>query len=206
MTGCNARSVSRPIGDYTPTSSLAGLDRDFSKTPERVYKLPGAKDFDAYDNFIVGPILIDYRDSDMEDLSQETIAKIESTIVDKISTQLRDGGYSVGTRSSEGTMRMSFVISGFSAPAEGGAINAASMAAGAVVGVPMLVTISTGEVTVEGRFTDAYTKEVQAVVIDRSAGARIFNGNPLSTWEDVESAFATWAKGIRESVDEAHGK
>ncbi|MEO0513270.1 MAG: hypothetical protein AAF108_10305 [Planctomycetota bacterium] len=72
--------------------------------------------------------------------------------------------------------------------------------------MPMLVTISIGEVTIEGAFSDAYERRIDAVAIDRSAGARVFNGNPLSTWADVEATFKKWAKGIRKSVDEDHGK
>lgn len=205
-TGCKARSVSRAVGDYTPVANLTDLEQDTSQLPALVYKRPGAPRFNNYTNFIVGPILIDYRDPTMEELSQETVRRIERTLISAITTELREGGYTVGTRASPGTMRMSFVISGFKASEAGGAINAAAMTAGALGGVPMLVTLSTGEVIVEGVFTDAWNRRIDAVAIDRSAGARIFNGNPLSTWADVEATFDKWAKGIRRSVDEAHRK
>ncbi|MEO1235246.1 MAG: hypothetical protein AAFX76_00510 [Planctomycetota bacterium] len=43
-------------------------------------------------------------------------------------------------------------------------------------------------------------------MIDRSTGSRLFKDKPWSTWADVESAFDQWAVGIREAVDEAHGR
>lgn len=204
--GCNARSVSKNVDDYRPTASLDGLvqDRDFE--PERVFKRPLAPGFDAYHTFIVGPVIIDYRNPNMADLPQETIAEIEDKLIAAITDELRDGGYRVGTRVRPGTMRMAFVVSGFTAPEGGGALNATAMVAGAAAGVPMLITLSVGEVTVEGVFSDAYEKRIDAVVIDRSADARIFNGNPLSTWADVEAAFRKWAEGIRATVDPDHGR
>ena len=204
--GCQARAVSRSLDDgYRPLTSLVGLERDRSQKPEHVYKRPGAPGFEEYDHFIIGPVSVDYRDPEMEELSVEAIGRLKRTLITAVTEELEEAGYSVGTRTRPGTMRISFVISGFTADDGGGAINAGSMVAGAVVGVPMLVTIAVGEVTVEGVFTDAYNNRIDAVAIDRAAGARVFNGNPISTWADVESAFNRWARRIREAIDEATG-
>jgi hypothetical protein len=66
--------------------------------------------------------------------------------------------------------------------------------------------LSVGEVTIEGVFLDALANRIDAVAVDRSAGSRVLNKSPWSTWADVEATFDIWAKGIREAVDEAHGK
>ena len=68
------------------------------------------------------------------------------------------------------------------------------------------LALSVGEVTIEGVFIDAPTNRIEAVAVDRSAGSRLLNKSPWSTWADVDATFDIWAKGIRESIDEAHGK
>ena len=204
--GCQARSVSKDVGDYIPATSLRGLRLDSSKKPEMVFKRPGAPGFETYDKFIIGPITIDYRAPDMEEISEETILKLKESFYQAIVTELRDAGYKTGTKTTPNSMRMEFILSGFSASKTGSGINAASKVAGGLVGMPMLVKVSTGEITIEGVFVDAYNRRIDAVAIDRSAGARVFNGAAISTWADVEGAFKKWAKGIRESIDRANGK
>lgn len=201
--GCGA--VSKSVGDYQPITSLDGLKQDQSKMPTLAYERPGAPDLSAYDRFIVGPVTVDYRDPDMKELSVEDVNRMRNYLESAIIRELTEAGYQVGTRSDSRTLRMSFAISGFSAPTGGGAANVAAGVAGAAVGVPM-IAISVGEVTVEGTFRQALTNRVDAVVIDRSAGSRVMKSKPWSTWADVESAFDQWAEGIRETVDEAHGK
>ena len=204
--GCQARSVSKEVGGYTAVRDLRGLRRDTTNSPEIVYKRPGAPGFAAYDRFIVGPITIDYRDPDMEELDPETIYKLKESFYQAIVDELTEAGYETGTKTPPGTMRMEFILSGFSASKTGSGINAASKVAGGLVGMPMLVKVSTGEITIEGVFVDAYNRRIDAVAIDRSAGARVFNGAAISTWADVEGAFKKWAKGIRESIDRANCK
>jgi hypothetical protein len=202
--GCQARPVSRELGDYTPATSLRGLRLDPSQKPALVYKRPGAPGFDTYDKYIVGPITIDYRDPDMEEIPEETILKLKELFYNAIVTELREAGYTTGTKTTPDSMRMEFILSGFRASKGGSGLNAASKIAGSLVGMPMLVKVSTGEITIEGVFVDAYERRIDAVAVDRAAGARVFNGASISTWADVEGAFERWAKGIREAIDAAH--
>jgi hypothetical protein len=55
-------------------------------------------------------------------------------------------------------------------------------------------------------FREALTNRIDVVAIDRSQGSRVLNARPWSTWADVKGTFNVWAKGIRESIDEAHGQ
>ena len=59
-----------------------------------------------------------------------------------------------------------------------------------------------GEVTVEGKYTDAKTGEVLAAAIDRRVGVRhpiygIFEKNTYNEWHDVDEAFRYWAEKLR---------
>ena len=59
-----------------------------------------------------------------------------------------------------------------------------------------------GEVTIEGKYTDAQTEEVLAAVIDRRVGVRhpiygLFQKKTYDTWHDVDEAFRYWAEKLR---------
>ncbi len=153
-------------------------------------------DWDAYNRFIIDPVLIIYSDPKMQELSTEQVGRMQQYLRDAMIKELRDGGYEVGTKSQDGTMRMSFTIKGLKAPTALPNVTAAV--------VP--IAASVGEVTVEWVLREALTHEVVAVVVTRSRGSRALNPTPWSTWADVEKTFDGWAKGLREAVDEAHGK
>ncbi len=192
--------------DYAIIADISGLELDESQLPTLVYKRPGAPSFAVYERFIIDPVRIDYRDPNMSELKPEDIEQLQQRFSDAVIEELRDGGYEVGTRSQAGTMRISFTISGLKAPGLGGAANIGTMAASALVRLPGVFAVSVGEVTIEGVFRDALTNRIDAVAVDRSAGSRVFNESPWSTWSDVEATFDIWAKGIREAIDVAHGK
>ena len=198
---------SRPVaGGYTPIADISGLELDESQAPALIYVRPRAASFASYNRFIIDPVRIDYRDPTMAELEPEEVEQLQDRFRDAVIKELRDGGYKVGTRSEAGTIRISFTISNLKAPRSGGAVNIGAMAAGTAVGLPMVFVLSVGEVTIEGVFRDALANRVDAVAVDRSAGSRVLNKSPWSTWADVEATFDIWAKGIREAVDEAHGK
>jgi hypothetical protein len=205
LTGCAPKQMGVPV-DYTPVASVEGLELDESQRPALIWVRPGAASFGSYNRFIIDPARIDYRDPDMAELSEEDVAQLQDRFHEALVKQLRDGGYEVGTKSLAGTMRISFTLSGFKAQRSGGAINVGSMAAGTAVGLPMIFALSVGEVTIEGVFRDALRNRIDAVAVDRTAGSRVLNKSPWSTWSDVNETFDIWAKGIREAVDEAHGK
>ncbi len=205
LTACSPRSKTF-AEDYATIADTSGLELDESQLPTLVYIRPGAPLFAAYNRFIIDPVRIDYRDPDMKELEPEDSAQLEQRFRDAVIEELRDGGYEVGTRSQAGTMRISFTITGLKAWGGGGATNVGTIAGGAAVGLPVIFVLSVGEVTIEGVFRDALTNRIDAVAVDRSAGSRVLNPSPWSTWSDVEATFDIWAKGIREAVDEAHGK
>ena len=180
------------LKEHGMLAALVTLIRDYQKSAQ---DLEEAKELAEADD-----------DPDMKELQPEDSAQLEQRFREAVIEELREGGYEVGTRSQAGTMRISFTISGLKAWGGGGAANVGAMAGGAVVGLPVIFVLSVGEVTIEGVFRDALTHRIDAVAVDRSAGSRIFNESPWSTWSDVEATFDIWAKGIREAVDEAHGK
>ncbi len=188
------------------STDVSELELDPSQAPTLVYKRPAAPSLANYDRFIVDPVQVVYSDPDMKELDPEQVAKMQQYLQTAMIEELKAGGYGVGTRSQANTLRVSLKISGLEASTTGGATNLASMAAGAAVGLPMVFSISVGEVTVEGVFRDALTNRIEAVVLDRSQGSRTFNARPWSTWADVEATFDKWARGLREAVDTAHGR
>jgi len=101
-------------------------------------------------------------------------------------------------------MRISATISNLKA--QSGIANLGASAVGAVVGVPSIFAVSVGGVTVEAVFRDALTNRIDAVVVDRSQGSRMLKANRWSTWADAKGSFDQWAKGVRESIDKAHGR
>jgi hypothetical protein len=179
------------------------LELDESQAPALIYVRPGAPPLGTYDRFIIDPIRIDYRDPAMEELDPEHVAELQQRFRDAVIDELRDGGYEVCTRSEPGTMRISFTMSGLKAHDLGGAANVGAMAAATVVKLPWIFAISVGEVTIEGEFRDAATNRLDAVAVDTSAGSRVLNTSPWSTWADVEATFDVWAKGIREEIGSA---
>jgi hypothetical protein len=205
LTGCAPKMRGVPA-DYTPMASIEGLELDENQRPALIWVRPGAASFASYERFIIDPARIDYRDPDMAELSSENVAQLQDRFQDALVEQLQDGGYEVGTKSQAGTMRISFTISGLKARRSGGAINVGAMAAGGAVGLPVIFVLSVGEVTIEGVFRDALTNRIEAVAVDRTAGSKVLNKSPWSTWSDVEETFDIWARGIREAIDEAHGR
>ncbi len=201
--GPTSRTVDENYGILTTT---AGLELDKSQKPTQVYKRPGAPTLAAYNRFIIDPIQVNYTDPDMKELEPEQIGEMQRYFHGAMIKELTEAGYEVGTRSEAGTMRIAFTVSGLKAWAGGGAANIAAMAAGAATGLPMVFAISVGEVTVEGVFRESLTNRVDAVVVDRAGGSRVFNAKPWSTWADVEGTFDKWAEGIREAIDQAHGR
>jgi len=198
--GCKSVSVSSD--SYQPITSTAGLVLDKTQEPTRVYIRPNRPGFGAYDRFIVGPVTIDPRETD---ITPEAAERITTYVQSEVSKELSEAGYAIVDIPGKGVMQIKFIISGFTADKSGGAVNAATMVAGAAVGIPVPTPI-VGKVTVEGVFLDSSENRVDAVAINRSRGRHILNSKPWSTWADVESSFNQWAKGIRESIDEAHGR
>ena len=193
-TGC--APVTLPVEGYEPTVDISELELDESESPTIIYKRPGAPDFDVFNRFIIDPVLIIYSDPKMQELSTEQVGRMQQYLRDAMINELRDGGYEVGTKSKDETMRLSFTIKGLKAPTALPNVTAAV--------VPFAASV--GDVTVEWVLRDSLTHEVLAVVVSRARGSRTLNPSPWSTWADVQKTFDEWAKGLRESVDKAHGK
>ena len=185
---------------------ISGLELDETEAPTLVYKRPRAPTLAAYDRFIIDPVVVIYHDPEMKELDTEQIGEMQEYFRVAMVKELREAGYEVGTRSQAGTMRISFITSGYKAPRGGGAVNVAAMAAGAVTGLPMVFAISVGEVTVEAVFREALTHRIDAVAVNRARGSRVFKAKPWSTWADVKGTFDQWATGVREAIDKAHGR
>ena len=204
LAACAPKSV-KVHQDYSISADLTGLELDESEAPSLVYKRPGAPTLSDYDRFIIGPVQVNYNSSNMEKLDPKQIKKMQQYFRDAISKELREAGYEVGTQPKANTLKISLTMSGVKAPKGGGAVNVAVMVAGGAAGLPV-PAISVGEVTVEATFREALTNRIDAVVVDRSRGRRMFKAKPWSTWADVEGTFNNWANGIREAIDKAHGR
>jgi len=200
--GC--KSVSVNSDSYQPITSTAGLVLDKAQAPSRVYTRQDAPGLGAYDKFIVGPVTIHPRETD---ITPEAAERLTAYIQSEVSKELSEAGYAIVDAPGEGVMQIKFIISGFTADDSGraAAINVGTMAAGAVVGIPVPTPI-VGKITVEGVFLNSSKNRVDIVAINRSRGRHMLNSKPWSTWADVESSFDQWAKGIRKGVDAAHGR
>ena len=204
LAACAPKSAS--VDSSVVTADVSGLVLDDSQAPTLVYKRPGVPTLADYDRFIVDPVRVDYSASDIEEFAPEDLTQLQQYFQNALVEELQEGGYEVGTSSAPGTLRISLSILGLEASSVGGAANVGAIAAGAALGVPGVIAISVGEVTVEGVFREALTNRIDAVVVDRTQGSRIFNNSPWSTWSDVEGAAEKWAEGIRAAVDQAHGR
>lgn len=202
IAACSPKNVK--VEDYSIITDLSGLKLVEAELPSVVYKRPGAPTLAAYDRFIIDPVQVIYDDPEMEDLDPEDVAKMQRYFQDAIIKELREAGYEVGTRSQPGTLRISFITSGYEASSAGGAANVAVMATGAATGVPLVFSINVGEVRVEAVFREAVSNRIDGVVVSQSRGSRVFKAEPWSTWADVEGTFDQWAEGIRKAIDEAH--
>ena len=194
LTACQPTSQS--LRDNSITADISGLELDESQVPTLVFKRPGAPSLGTYKRFIIDPVQVRYDDPKMKELKPEEIGRMQLSFLDAMLTELYDGGYEVGTRSEAETLRISLTISGLKAPSAESNI--------AVLAAP--INVSVGEVTVEAVFRDALTNRIDAVVVDRSQGSRVFNPTPWSNWADVEATFHKWAKGIRKAIDQEHGR
>lgn len=178
------------VDGYLIKANLDGLKLDESAAPTLLYVRPGAPSIESYSRFIVDPVLIDYTDPSLDEISPEDITRIQRYFQDQVIAELRDAGVTVATRSDSQTMRVSFSLSGLKAPS----------AAANVTAVAAPIAMSVGEVTVEAVFSEADSGDINAVVVATSRGSRVFNTSPWSTWADIEGALDQWAQGIRNVV------
>jgi hypothetical protein len=195
LSGC--AQVGQEINKTDISTNISGLVLDESKKPVLVYMRPGAPTLVDYTTFIIDPILVDYSDPNINDISSEDMVKMQQYFHHVMSKELVDSGYQVVTRSAPNTLRVTFKISDLKAPTAASNVS--------MLLVPGL-SISVGEVTIEAVFREALSNQVNAVVMDSSRGSYMFNGNPLTTTSDIETAFDNWAVGFTKAVNEAHGK
>ena len=184
------------VGDYTPEADITGLELDESHAPSIIYARPGAPYLDAYNRFIIDAVTFRYDDPTMKELSTEDVGKMQQYLRDAVINELRDAGYEVGTKSKAGTLRISFTISGLTAPTAIPNVTAAMAP----------IALSVGSVTIETVFREAVSNRIDGVAVSRSRGSRVLNPSPWSTWSDVRAGFRDWAKSFRQSVDEAHSQ
>lgn len=186
----------KTVQGYDIVADLSGLELDKSYDPVLVYKRPGAPSFEAYSRFIVDHVQVNYTDPKMKEISPEQVGEMQQYFRSAIVRELREGGFEVGTRTQANTLRICMTISDLKAPTAAPNVTAAV--------VPFAVNV--GEVTVEAVFREALTNRIDAVAVESSRGSRALNPSPWSTWADVRATFDRWAKGIREGIEEAHGR
>lgn len=195
MFGC--AQVSREATPDQVTANVSGLELQDEHLPTLVYIRPGASTLANYNKFIIDPIVIDYTDPGINELSQDTVREMQQYFQRVMTESLTQGGYEVVTRSAQDTLRMTFRITDLKAPQSASNVS--------ILLIPGMST-TVGEVTVEATFRNSATNRIDAVVLENSRGSYMFNPNPLTTMSDVEAAFDQWAEGFRASLDKAHGK
>lgn len=188
------------------TQGVGDLVLQSDEFPTVVYTRSGVPPLSDYRRFIIDAVSVNYDDPGVRELSQDDVDRISTYFRTAVVKELLDGGYEVGTRTQPDTLRVSLTISGFSAPESGGLVNAAGIVAASAIGLPGVVALSVGEVTIEATFREATTNRLDAAVLSRSRGSRVLNDSPWSTWSDVEGSLDAWAEDFRGAVDEAHGK
>lgn len=193
LAGC-APTSSAPR-NYSEDLDINGLILDKSQKGALVYTRPGAAALSEYDEFIVDPVIVKYSDPAMKELPADQVTRIQSYFHAAVVEELTEGGYTIGSRSEPDRLRIALTIAGLKAPS----------AAGNVTNLLLPVSVSVGEVTVEARFSNSATNEVDGLVISRSKGSRVLNSTPWSNWADVEKSLNAWAADFRSAVDKAHG-
>lgn len=187
--------ISKNVIKEDINADLTGLVMDESQKPTLVYIRPNVPTLGDYEKFIIDPVLIDYSDPKIKDISPGDIQSLQQYFLLAMSSELTKAGYKVVTRSDKNTLRISFTLSNLKAPSS--LLNASLL-------VLPGVTLSVGEVTIEGVFRDSLSNQINAVVYEGSQGSYLFKDKPWSTFSDIESAFDRWAEGFTDAVKEAH--
>lgn len=156
----------KKITSHRFMNDVSGLKLDRNEEPTLVYKRPNAPGLYHYKRFIVEPVRIDYFDPSLKDLDVKSVAKMQRYFRDALIKELKDGGYVVTTRSGPNTLRIAPTISGLKAKSTDGIANVAVMAGGAVVGLPSVIAVNTGEVKIETAFINTEYNRLDAVAIE----------------------------------------
>ncbi len=187
--------ISKNVVKEDINADLAGLIQDESMKPALVYIRPDAPTLADYKKFMFDPIKIDYSDPDIKNISTEDIQSLQSYFLSAMTTELNNSGYQVVTQPDKSVLRISFTLSNLKAPS--------SLMNATLLVVPG-VTLSVGEVSIEGVFRDSISRKVNAVVYEGSQGSYLFKDKPWSTFSDIEAAFDRWAIGFTKAVNSAH--
>lgn len=196
VSGCGP--TSKVVKNYTPVSNISGLELDQSAKRTLLYVRPGAPTLDKYDRFILDRAVFLTADLKEKKINSEDETRMQFYFKERLLREFEAAGYRVSRKPAEGTLRISFALSGIKTP------TAATNVSNVVL--PLPVSLSVGGITVEATFRESKTDRIDAVVISRSAGNRLLNNSPWSTWVDVEKSLDKWAKGIVEALDDANGK
>ena len=180
--------------DYKFVNDVSGLVRAPDEEGIVIYDREGV-DFATYNKFIIDPVKVVYNNEEMRNLDQEKLKEIQDYFVEAITRELKEGGYEVVEKPSEGTMQIQIAIVDLNVPSA--AYNAVQ-----IIGSPVSVTV--GSITIEAAFRDASSKRVESVVVARRSGSHL-SGTPWSNWADVKDSVDAWAEELRESMDAARG-
>ena len=231
LTGCASTRQASSIAPLGKTVKDAGFLGDLyplmreGKGDEalRLYRNPKFESpaaFAQYTKVLLDPVVIyagpDSKLPETPQAERETIAKaFYAQIYDKLSKD-----YEMVTEPGPNTLRVQVAI--VDAEESNPYIEAISYlpmpvgVPGVKAGLVLLKTTATGkppfagEVTVEGKFSDAQTGEVIAAAVDRRVGARkpiigIFQGATYDSWNDVDEAMRYWAERLRYRLCQRRG-
>lgn len=188
FSACSSKDIN--VENHKFEADITGLVLK-ANSPSLIYSRPGAKSLSEYKQFFIDPIKVKYINENEKKLDKKQIKKLQEYFHTSMVTKLKDNGYIVVKTIIPNTMRISFTISGIKAPNP--VVN--------VISVLAPIAPSVGEVTVEGKFINTTSNQIDAVVVNKSQGSKVLNTTPWSTWADIESSFDQWSEGIVKSIN-----
>lgn len=192
--------------NYTPLTSTQGLKLDRSQSPTLLYRRPNAPLIGSYDRFITGDVRIRI-DNNAQTIPEKDIEFMAKYLKAAIRYELSNAGYNIGQGYAKEALTMEFIISGLELMSPQTGISAQDPQTPALSSNETrssgqwLNSMRVGNLIVEGVFTNAKARRIDAVVVSTSQTRGFENNQAWSNWEDVEQSLDQWAQGIRKAVE-----
>jgi hypothetical protein len=163
--------------------------------------------------FLLEPVKIFFvPEVQQRDIDPADQAKIAGYFTRAINDALLAGHYNLVTEPGPGVMVLRLAIT--NVEPNGGKSNAVAsgteaVVAHAVVPVPgaseLVPRLKVGKVSIEGEMVDSASGEVEMAFMTSKSGRRFFSGlKAFQKWGDIDAAFRSWAKNLRQRLDKAH--
>ncbi len=184
---------------------LSGLHRVDASVDGEVY-VSEPNVLRRYRRFLLEPVVVVFaEDSPAQAIEPNDIARLASSLREKVRQQLVDGGYELTNSPERATLRLRAALTDVNPSRP--AVNLGGKAAGIALGVGGFVvpTIDLGGAAIEVEMVDAITGQRVAAFRDARKGKR-FGGTLVAArkWGHAEEAFDVWARELRARLDQLH--